>query len=86
MVGQEALERGGLERRCEQVALAAVAAEFLQAFELGMSSMPSATVRRPRLRPSWTSVWIRASDSGECDEAAMNVRSILSESTGNCCR
>ena len=46
------------------------------------SSIPSATVRRPRLRPSWTSVWISASASG----AETNVRSILSASTGSCCR
>ena len=37
-------------------------------------------------RPSWTSVWISGSDSRERAEAAMNVRSILSESTGSCCR
>ena len=36
MIREEALERGGFQRRREQVALAAVAAELAQAGELGL--------------------------------------------------
>ena len=47
------------------------------------SSMPSARVIRPSVRPSSTSVWMSAAECGPSSISATNERSILSTSTGN---
>ena len=82
-VGQHALQRGDLQRRREQVALAGVAAQLAQVGELA----PPPRSPRPPCAGRGCGRAGRASGSARPSPAAeTNVRSILSESTGSCCR